>query len=649
MILGLVVPPAIVITGRGLEERPVAAHEVVIERPADTNAGGRVEEMLDGIAGLTAFRRSDGRSASPTSQGYTLRGLGGNAAARVGLTVDGVPLADPFGGWLNLAAVDIGAIDRVRLVRGPGIGGAAGSLLIDTSDTVGTEAALAIGSRDAVDGFARAGAEVGRTRLLLSVGWQSGDGFTPIIAEDRGSADRPAPYRQANARARLLAPLGSASLQANLSVYDDQRERGFAGSDSRGRGTDASLRLVGDDWSLLAYWQDRAYRNAFAALDDDRAATRPVLDQHAVPSTGLGLGATRRLSTGSIDWELAADLRHASGETNERYFFVDDRPIRAREAGGNHLVAGAALTARTSTGALDLGADIRIDRWSLGEGRLHESVIGGDTITNARFDDRSGWQWSGRFGASLTVSEPFSLRAALSRGWRLPTLNELYRPFRIGADAFAANALLDPETSKMAEVGADYRHGPVSASATLFAGRLDNAIANVPLGSGPGQFPGVGFVGGTYAQRRNLDAIATRGVELDGRYRHGPWQARLSYAFTDATIQSSGEEAALDGLRPNQVPRHTASLAVTRDTDRLSGTLAARYESARFDEVDNRVLLPESVLVDAIARFRITDQFGLSLRAENLFEEEALVGIDGAGVRERARPRAIWLELRWRR
>ena len=40
---------------------------------------------------------------------------------------------------------------------------------------------------------------------------------------------------------------------------------------------------------------------------------------------------------------------------------------------------------------------------------------------------------------------PVAVRAAAYRGWRLPTLNELYRPFRVGADATAANAALDPE------------------------------------------------------------------------------------------------------------------------------------------------------------------------------------------------------------
>ena len=59
-----------------------------------------VENALRDVPGLQQFRRSDARSANPTSQGVTLRGLGGNASSRALLILDGVPQADPFGGWV---------------------------------------------------------------------------------------------------------------------------------------------------------------------------------------------------------------------------------------------------------------------------------------------------------------------------------------------------------------------------------------------------------------------------------------------------------------------------------------------------------------------------------------------------------------------
>src|SRR3954462_978797 len=72
--------------------------------------------------------------------------------------------------------------------------------------------------------------------------------------------------------------------------------------------------------------------------------------------------------------------------------------------------------------------------------------------------------------------------------------------------------------------GLDGRTAPrAGIGLTLFGNRLEDAIANVTRGRGPGTFPGVGFVaaGGEYRQRQNLDSIQAEGIELDARYAFG--------------------------------------------------------------------------------------------------------------------------------
>ena len=156
-------PATIVVTGRGLDEDPrVAGASLTLDRSAiERSASGRMEDVLRDVAGLTSFRRSDSRSAHPTSQGLTLRGLGGNAASRVALTLDGVPQADPFGGWIAFTALDPNAIDRIRITRGAGgieAGALAGLIDIDSrppSDPI--DASISVGSRKSVDARALAG------------------------------------------------------------------------------------------------------------------------------------------------------------------------------------------------------------------------------------------------------------------------------------------------------------------------------------------------------------------------------------------------------------------------------------------------------------------------------------------------------------
>ncbi len=105
-------------------------------------------------------------------------------------------------------------------------------------------------------------------------------------------------------------------------------------------------------------------------------------------------------------------------------------------------------------GALTVTAAARVDDWRIRNGRLDEGVLAtGVVLTDTDFPNRSGQEFTGRLGAALRVAQPLTLRAAAYRGWRLPTLNELYRPFRAGADATAANAALDPEHVEGVEGG----------------------------------------------------------------------------------------------------------------------------------------------------------------------------------------------------
>ena len=114
----------IVITGRGLRPGEINGASVVSidKERIEQSASGRLEDVLRNVAGLQSFRRSDSRSSHATNQSITLRGLGGNASSRALLLVDGVPQADPFGGWISFPAYSTDRIGLVRVTRGGGSG-----------------------------------------------------------------------------------------------------------------------------------------------------------------------------------------------------------------------------------------------------------------------------------------------------------------------------------------------------------------------------------------------------------------------------------------------------------------------------------------------------------------------------------------------
>lgn len=636
----------IVVIGSGMLQAPdsdrVQSSAILLDLAP--GLGARIENRLRDEAGIVQFRRSDGRSAHPTSQGVTLRGLGGNASSRALVTLDGVPQADPFGGWVAWSAYDAINLGGIIVTRGggsgaDGAGALAGTIGLYSTMTDGAEASLAYGSRNSWDASASVGGEIGSGQVALDGRYSRGDGFIPVAKGQRGSVDRAAPYEQGGLGLRLRFDAGDNSrIEASLRGFSDRRDRGVDFTESQTDGVDASLRFVhtGDTpWLALAYVQLRDFKSGFASVAANRNSVAPALYQE-VPATGLGARFEIRPEMGgNTPLRIGADWRRTSGQTEEDYFFAGLVPGRHRIAGGSSDTVGAFaewISGDRYDGFLWTLSG-RVDRWWIGEGFRNERNIGGSTITDLRFNARQGWEGSGRAGVRWT-SDNLSLRAAAYRGWRLPTLNELYRPFRVGAETTLANEMLKPEHLWGGEVGIDWDNGGTKLSATLFANHLTNAIANVTLAP-------------NLNQRQNLDAIDSKGVEFSAEQPIGPLTLRATYAFTDAKVDASGIAAALDDRRPAQIAKHGSSVSLRSNANGPFGGFATlRYIGKQNEDDLGLQQLGDALTLDAGLTWRLAQAISIEARGENLFDELVPAAISSSGIVERATPRTLWVGAR---
>ncbi len=616
---------------------------------------------MKNVPGVQLFRRSDARSGHPTSQGVTLRALGGNASSRALLVLDGVPQTDPFGGWINWPAYDPADLQQIRVVRGGGSvangpGALAGTIeMVSRADT-GVSGEIDGGSRDSFESRGRVGLAAAGGVLSLSGRAERSDGFIPVTEATRGPADEPAPYHEWSGRGRWIAPLGdSTELQASLDGFHDWRTRGTDFTQNRTNGADGSMRLVGHgewQWTALAYWQWRNLMSSFANVSPGRVTATRVSLQDSVPSHGIGGSfELRPPMPQGIELRLGADARRTSGESRELFSYVSGEPTRRRFAGGDTWTSGTYAEATGDLGNLTLTGGARIDHWQVSDGHLLEKTIATNAVLrDDRFPKRDGWLPTARGGAVLRLGDGFDLRSAAYLGWRMPTLNELFRPFRAGLDATAANPDLKPEKLAGAEAGVEYSHGPVHVSVTGFANRLRDAIANVTMGQGPGVFPGVGFVaaGGTYFQRENVDAVRVHGLEASATWTQGPWLAQAGASWTHARLEAIGAASFLDGLRPAQTPNFAATLALGYDQEGKGAQIVLRHVGSQFDNDLNTKTLKPATTFDAFASWPLTKRLQLVARAENIFDKLVMAGINGDGSIERATPRTLWIGFRLR-
>lgn len=650
----------IVVTGRGLDDTPATPAYDVQDIGRDrltTSTSGRLEDVLSSVAGFQQFRRSDSRSSNPSAQGVTLRALGGNATSRSLVLLDGVPMADPMFGYVPLSALAPERLGSVRVTRGGGAGafgaGAVAGVIELTSadaDTLGLlNGSVLANQRGESEVSAMLAPKLGSGFVVASGRWDRGKGFWTTPLSQRVPASARARYESWSASLRAVAPLtDTVELQARVMAFDDDRVLRFDGALTGSSGQDASLRLVGrGDWQFdaLAYVQARDFSNIVISSTSFRRS----LDQRKTPSTGLGgklelrppVGEAHVLRFGA-DWRLSdADLQEESYNAGQAA-----NPLTARRrAGGRNSDVGLFAEDDWTLGPVVLTAGVRADRWTIRDGHMTLRNPASVLTRDDRYPDRSGWNASFRGGAVWKLNDALALRAAGYSGIRLPTVNELYRPFVVFPVTTNANAGLKNERIKGFDAGVDFApSGAVRISLTAFYNKVDDAIANVTLSLTECQNR---FAQTNCRLRDNVDAIRAKGIELGTQLRLGQVSFDGSLAWTDAEVQASGTSAALDGMRPAQTPRLAASGTLAwqpREGMRFSATL--RHVGAQYEDDLQTDVLPAATTLDAYAEVPL-GAFSLVLRGENL-TDKAIVTRNQAGSIDLGAPRTIWAGVKVR-
>lgn len=638
----------IIVTGSGLEDTPATpAYDVQIlsgER-LTSSASGRIEDVLSAVAGFQQFRRSDSRSANPSAQGVTLRALGGNATSRSLVLLDGVPMTEPFFGFVPLSALSPERLASVRVTRGGGSGafgaGAVAGTIEMTSagpDQLGLlNGSVLTNDRGDSEFSASLAPRLGEGFAVISARTERGQGFWTTPAAQRSVSSVRARYNGWSTSLRAVAPLtATIELQAGTLLFEDQRTLRFAGADSASNGQDASLRLVGrGEWKfeLLSYVQARDFSNVVI----NGTNFRKSLDQRHTPSTGFGGKLELRPPVHDAHvLRLGADLRNSSGNLQEdAYSGVTGLVVARRSAGGRNRDIGLFVEDDWTEGDVVLTAGFRADHWTVRQGYFREASTSGTTTIDNRFADRSGWDTSLRGGAVWQTGVGLKLRAAAYSGLRLPTLNELYRPFVVFPVATRANAALKNEKLRGFEAGLNFTlSDTLTLSLTAFDNQVKHAIANVTVAT-------------NLRERRNVDAVRAKGVELTAGLRVGRLTFDGSLALTDSVVKARGVSAALDGMRPAQTPRIATS--ATLGWLPQQGWLffaTVRHVGVQYEDDLQIDVLPAATILDAYAQLPLAGPVSIVVRIENL-GDTMIVTRNQAGSIDLGAPRTFWTGIKF--
>jgi outer membrane receptor protein involved in Fe transport len=628
----------------------------------------RLDDILRAEApGFSLFRRSSSRTANPTTQGVTLRNFGPSGAGRTLVLLDGIPLNDPFAGYVLWSQVPVASVDSVLVQPGSGAGlfgnaALAGTIFLVSGPIETNSAAIEalVGNAETYEASV-AGAVVNHSLGLRVVADRFSTGGYPVIAPgQRGLIDRD------GAADSFLFDLGGTwqadpetAITARVRRFEDDRENGTPYTNNHTDSSDFSATMTrrfpaaSAELEVSAYGQVRKFSSTFSSVNALRTAETPALNQFDVPADAAG---------GSVVWTSAVDrhrlvfgtdARWLEGETNELFTWNGTTFTRLREAGGGQFFAGlfGEDTWRISDNATVVGS-VRADHWELNDGFRREiERASGALRVNSHFDNRSDEELNGRLGLRVKASDGVQLRGAFFTGFRVPTLNELYRPFRVGNDITEANPALRPEHLLGGEAGFDWQMtSGLRISATGFMNRLEDAVSNTTIGFGPGNFDPGGFVpaGGVLRQRRNLDLVVAPGVEATAEWQIvAGLRAKIAYLFASPTIEQASDPA-LIGNRLAQTPDHMITAGIDwSPTAKWNFGAQVRHSSSQFEDDQNSRTLRPFTVCDVMAGYEFNEHVSGSLRIENIFDTQIETGRSADGLISIGAPRLVTLQMRW--
>jgi outer membrane receptor protein involved in Fe transport len=596
--------------------------EVLPREQLQSISAESLDEALRLVPGFTLFRRSDSRTANPTSQGASLRGIGGNGASRAIVLYDDVPLNDPFGGWVYWGRIPREEIAAIEVLRGGGSSLYGSGAMSGVVNFTPGEAPARLATAEV------SGGSEGTSDLSLAADWSLNSwtlgtggeffrtgGYVLVPSDQRGLVDTAATSLHGEGAIITRRKFRAGDLFFTGEFYDESRNNGtpLTTNDTQlwqlSSGLNVLTKLASIQWR--GYGSGQSYNQTFSSIALDRNSEALTRLQH-VPAQQLGGNLVLSRQLGSRNSLVGgADARFVRGFSNEIAVAAGVLTSLV-DSGGRQLTSGVFVQDSLRVfSRLLLTVGGRYDNWD--NYQAHSSTT--PLITSVKpsftpFADVSDHAFSPRGALVVRAGDHVTLTASAYQSFRAPTLNELYRSFRLGNVLTLANSELQAEKLTGAEAGANVFLGSTRFHASFFWMRISDPVANVTLATTPALIT---------RERENLGQTRSRGVEADAAWRLGRLDIIAGYQYVDAVVTRFPANLSLVGLEVPEVAPHQFTLQ-TRYTLAGGWTLAAqaRASSRQFDDDQNQLPLDAYFALDAYVSKRLRHGMELFAAAENL-------------------------------
>nr|WP_305888929.1 TonB-dependent receptor [Parvularcula maris] len=551
-------------------------------------------------------------SISVNSRGEAVASIRGRSERETSVTLNGVPLNDPWDGRVDFAPLPAALISSAASYpRGHAAIGSASSVELTLSQP---SEALLVEAEGGTRGYRAGELVLGRRNGALALSRLSRNSF-PL------SADADLPFYQDEGERRTNSDLERNALLGLGSVAGKEwSASGFVLASFARYGVPPEGH-INPDISQVRYWR---------VPEDDRIVA--------------GMGGSRLLAGARLDGQAWHHSRQRSIEafTDETYAeLAETSENRSRSTG-----IRSSGSRRFGAASVSVGGELREDAVRLvSDGRetferRTQAVWADAGLGGARWSGDASVRWEGftttrsgdrerapdqkvvslRTSLNYQAGANWTLSAGAAKLGRLPSQRELYGE---ALGRFVINPDLRAERRYMVEAGVVRTGRQLRVSLTPFAEWSDRTI-------------GQRAVRGSPSQRMRINEGGIRTLGVGGLLSWSPgaaWAADLTGTFLDLRPQEAGEFVE---ERPEVLLRGQLSY---RPEHSVGGLVRIQHRGRAWsrDDAGDAVPLPPATTVDAEVSYRLGEGPGsgaeIYLRADNIFDALVLpqIGLPAPG------------------
>ncbi len=603
----------------------VISNEELMDSPYE-----RVEDIVRSVPGMYNFRHYALQTNGIVSP-LKMRGVGSN---RILILVDGVPQNDNFNNaiaWVAWGHISKETIERIEIVRGPtsalygseGLGGVIHIITKKPSADRQTSIRGKVGTADTYGGYGFHSQKIKDFGFMLSGGYEESDGFYMVENPEAYEIKR---YREVGKiNGKVTYDLTSKSNLSFTALYYDHET---------GKGRE----FFYDELTLNQYWinynhygesldvkglvyLNRAGKTAFQDTASNNYSS--LLRMEEMPSTTWGADFQGTIPFGShTKFILGAAYKEASWDYNDDYV----ASIRDVGAEGKQCFISpfANLDVHFMDDNLIVNLGVRYDWIETSDGANWDSQgSAGKPSYDKTFNSNTEGSFSPKLGVAWHPDDKTTLRASGGKGFRAPSLFELYKVHvrRGGTYYREANPDLEPEKIWSYDVGMErLLTDSLWGRVTFYQSFAKDYIGDRLTGTGT-------FAGGRTRYEYQLDNISE--VDICGVETELEWYALLdltlfaNYTFNISEVKKDENNADLEGNYLSNDPRHQTHFGFRYKNPKIINVsvIVNYYADIYFD---NENILKESgyFTVDASVSRKFFDRLTAYVNAENIFDEE---------------------------